>query len=152
MVISYSSTMMETAGVAPSHGEYCVLGIGLVNVLFTVVSLPMLERFGRRTLLLWPTVSLAICLLALTITVNLAQTYAKDIVVGRTMGVISACLIFAYTISFAMGLGPVPALIVAEIFRQGPRAAAYSVSQSLQWLSNLIVLFSYPKLDVSNNL
>ncbi|CAH8513745.1 unnamed protein product [Heterobilharzia americana] len=48
-----------------------------------------------------------------------------------------------------MGLGPVPALIVSEIFRQGSRAAAYSTCQSIQWLSNLIVLFIYPIIQMA---
>ncbi|KAK4469537.1 hypothetical protein MN116_007079 [Schistosoma mekongi] len=144
-VITYSSLMLELAGISDAYMQYCVFAIGVVNVIVTVISLPLLERAGRRTLLLWPTVSLALSLLLLTVFVNLADSGPEK---SKTaMGIISNILILIYICSFALGLGPVPALIVSEIFRQGPRAAAYSLSQSVQWLSNLIVLFSYPLIQ-----
>lgn len=139
--------MLELAGIPDMYLQYCVFAIGVLNVIVTVVSLPLIERAGRRTLLLWPTVSLALSLLLLTIFVNLA--YSGPVGARSAMGIISIILILVYICSFALGLGPVPALIVSEIFRQGPRAAAYSLSQSIQWLSNLIVLCSYPVIQVS---
>ncbi|CAH8499828.1 unnamed protein product [Schistosoma mattheei] len=144
-VITYSSLMLELAGIPDMYLQYCVFAIGVLNVIVTVVSLPLIERAGRRTLLLWPTVSLALSLLLLTIFVNLA--YSGPVGARSAMGIISIILILVYICSFALGLGPVPALIVSEIFRQGPRAAAYSLSQSIQWLSNLIVLCSYPVIQ-----
>lgn len=147
-VITYSSTMLRTAGIPDEYNQFCVTAIGVLNVIITIISLPLLERAGRRTLLLWPTVALGISLLLLTITVNLA-TSLKDAKAAQGMGIVSALLILVYICGFALGLGPVPALIVSEIFRQGPRAAAYSLSQSLQWLSNLLVLCSYPSINVS---
>ncbi|VDQ01365.1 unnamed protein product, partial [Trichobilharzia regenti] len=140
-VIAYSSLMLELAGINDDYLQYCVFAIGVLNVIVTVISLPLLERAGRRTLLLWPTVSLALSLLLLTIFVNLAVSGPEQY--RTAMGIVSCVLILVYICSFALGLGPVPALIVSEIFRQGPRAAAYSLSQSIQWLSNLIVLCSY---------
>ncbi|CAH8613483.1 unnamed protein product [Dicrocoelium dendriticum] len=148
-VISYSSTMLKTAGIADEYNQYCVVAIGFINVILTVITVPLLERAGRRTLLLWPTVALAASLLLLTITVNLATSLSSE-TMRRTMGILSAVLIIVYICGFAMGLGPVPALIVSEIFRQAPRAAAYSLSQGLQWLSNLLVLCSYPSINVSS--
>ncbi|TPP66153.1 Solute carrier family 2 facilitated glucose transporter member 3 [Fasciola gigantica] len=145
-VITYSSTMLRTAGIPDEYNQFCVTAIGVLNVIVTIVSLPLLERAGRRTLLLWPTVALAISLLLLTITVNLATTLS-DAKAAQALGIVSALLILVYICGFALGLGPVPALIVSEIFRQGPRAAAYSLSQSLQWLSNLLVLCSYPSIN-----
>ncbi|KAF7260766.1 hypothetical protein EG68_01658 [Paragonimus skrjabini miyazakii] len=145
-VISYSSTMLESAKVPDEYNQYCVMTIGFLNVIVTIVSLPLLERAGRRTLLLWPTVVLACSLFLLTITINVA-TGLPEGTAKRVLGIISVLLIFVYICGFALGLGPVPALIVSEIFRQGPRAAAYSLSQSLQWLSNLLVLCSYPSIN-----
>ncbi|CAH8613375.1 unnamed protein product [Dicrocoelium dendriticum] len=147
-VISYSSTMLKTAGIADEYNQYCVVAIGFINVILTVITVPLLERAGRRTLLLWPTVALAASLLLLTITVNLATSLSSE-TMRRTMGILSAVLIIVYICGFAMGLGPVPALIVSEIFRQAPRAAAYSLSQGLQWLSNLLVLCSYPSINAA---
>ncbi|KAF5403878.1 hypothetical protein PHET_02771 [Paragonimus heterotremus] len=147
-VITYSSSMLKTAGLPDAYNQFCVIAIGACNVLMTMIALPLLERAGRRTLLLWPTVTVGIALLMLTISVNLATHLAVTAPrAAQIMGIVSALLIFIYMCGFALGLGPVPALIVSEIFRQGPRAAAYSLSQSIQWLSNLLVLCSYPSIN-----
>lgn len=143
-VISYSSTMLTRAGISEDYMQYCVFAIGVLNVIVTIISLPLLERLGRRTLLLWPTLLLALTLLLLTITVTCANTFTEY---SKPLGIISVILILLYIIGFALGLGPVPALIVSEIFRQEPRAAAYALSQGVQWLANLLVLCSYPIID-----
>ncbi|VDQ07542.1 unnamed protein product [Trichobilharzia regenti] len=139
--------MLTMAKVPPDSLEYCVFGIGIFNVIVTIAALPLLERAGRRTLLLWPSLILAISLLILTLTVNLSEKISGKM--QDVMAILSIVFIFVYIFGFALGLGPVPGLIVSEIFRQGPRAAAYSLSQTIQWLSNLLVLFSTPNLMVS---
>ncbi|CAL8095554.1 unnamed protein product [Calicophoron daubneyi] len=147
-VITYSSLMFKAAGVHEDVMPYCVCGIGLFNVILTIISLPLLDRAGRRTLLLWPTVLMAISLVVLTFTVNLEETFKDQEVWNSVLSIASIVFIFVYICGFALGLGPIPAMIVAEIFRQGPRAAAYSLSQALQWLSNLLVLLTYPSLNL----
>ncbi|THD24023.1 Solute carrier family 2 facilitated glucose transporter member 3 [Fasciola hepatica] len=145
-VITYSSTMLRTAGLANDKIQYCVVGIGAFNVAVTVISVSLLERTGRRQLLLWPAIVLSLSLLVLTITVTLASQL-PDGNGAKTLGIVSAVFIFVYIGAFAIGLGPVPGLIVSELFRQEPRAAAYALSQGIQWLSNLLVLISYPSID-----
>ncbi|CAH8613089.1 unnamed protein product [Dicrocoelium dendriticum] len=144
-VICYSATMLNMTGIEKHYIQYCVLAIGMVNLVVTIISLMLLERAGRRTLLLWPTIAVAVALLLMTVTVNVgADTDSKS--VEQAMGICSTCLILVFICGYALGLGPVPALIVSEIFRQGPRAGAYSISQCLLWLSNLIVLGGYPNI------
>ncbi|KAL7062834.1 hypothetical protein AAHC03_0270 [Spirometra sp. Aus1] len=146
-VVANSSLMLQTASVPESQLQYYVLGTGFLNVICTIVALPLLERAGRRTLLLWPTLILGLTLLLQTIMVSVINSKPSD--EQGPFAIVSAVLVFVYIGSFAVGLGPIPALIVAEIFRQGPRGAAYSLSQSIQWLCNLIVLFSFPSLNES---
>ena len=146
-VVAYSGTLLEAAGVTPDLVQYFVLGIGVWNVLVTIVSLPLLERIGRRTLLLWPSVAVGVSLIILTLTVNLVASSSGTL---KTMlSVISVADCYLYMTAFALGLGPIPGLIVAEVTRQDSRAAAYSLSQALQWISNIIVVSTYPSLDVS---
>lgn len=138
--------MLKTAQVVEGL-DYFVVGIGVLNVVATIVALPLLEKAGRRTLLLWPTLVLAITLLLLIVFVNVAN---RDDVINKTpYALTSVVLVFIYMAAFAIGLGPLPALIVAEIFRQGPRASAYSLSLGIQWACNLAVTSSFAPLDVS---
>ena len=146
-MVANSSAMMESAQVSSEVLDYFVLGLGLLNVVCTVVALPLLEKSGRRTLLLWPSLVLAGTLLLLVIFVNISSSVAET--KRLPFVIVSVALIFIYIASFAMGLGPMPSLIVAEVFRQGPRAAAYSLSQCVQFAANLAVVFSFPSLNVS---
>ncbi|CAL8095558.1 unnamed protein product [Calicophoron daubneyi] len=145
-VVTYSASILSTAGVPPEISQYCVAGFGLINFLMTVMSIPLLERAGRRTMLLWPTVLMALSLLILTISVTLGQKY-QGLPNARPFSYASVVLIILYFCGFGLGPGPVPALVVAEIFTQGPRAAACSLSHGLLWVSQLLVLFGYPSLN-----
>ncbi|KAM3182123.1 hypothetical protein ACTXT7_013040 [Hymenolepis weldensis] len=144
-VIANSSSMFATAKVDPKYLEYFVVGLGLLNVVATVIVLPLIEKAGRRALLLWPTLVLAGTLLAQTIIVTMVRSLAPE--KQPPLAILAVTVVFIYTICFAIGLGPIPAMIVAEIFRQGPRTAAYSVSQCVQWLCNLLVLATFPSLN-----
>lgn len=148
-VITNSKQMLKTAQVGVGL-DYFVLGTGVLNVIATLVALPLLEKAGRRTLLLWPSLVLAVTLLLLVIFVNIAN---RDDVINKTPYTLtSVTLVFVYIAAFAVGLGPLPALIVAEIFRQGPRASAFSLSLGIQWACNLAVTSSFSPLNVSRSL
>lgn len=140
--------MLSVAQVPEEQLEYFVLGSGILNVVCTILALPLLERAGRRTLLLWPTLGLAVTLLLQTIIVNILNS--KPEAEQTPFAIAAAVLVFVYIACFAVGLGPIPALIVAEIFRQEPRGAAYSLSQGVQWSSNLLVLATFPSLNVGS--
>lgn len=147
--MSYSSIMLRGAGLQPDNIQYGVGAVGLLNVIMTVVSLYIIDRKGRRTLILWPSVLLAISLFVLSITVTMVGVIdGEPTSTQKTLGVISIIFILIYCCGFALGLGPVPGLIVSEIFRHEPRAAAYSLSQGINWLGNMMVLFSYPLMQV----
>lgn len=138
--------MLEAAKVDPSMLAYFVIGIGALNVICTIVALPFLEKAGRRTLLLWPTLLLGLTLLMQTIVVNIVRAKPAD--QQAPLALTSVVIVYLYVACFAVGLGPIPAMIVSEIFLQGPRTAAYSLSQGTQWLCNLMVLASFPPLNV----
>ncbi|VDN11514.1 unnamed protein product [Dibothriocephalus latus] len=144
-VVANSNLMLQGASVKDDQREYFVIGLGVLNVVCTIIALPLLERAGRRTLLLWPTFVLGITLLLLTVMMQLMESKPDDKKGPYAVGCI--VLLFLYLACFAVGLGPIPAMIVSELFRQGPRTAAYSLSQGVQWLCNFLVLISFPILN-----
>ncbi|PAA59637.1 hypothetical protein BOX15_Mlig008937g1 [Macrostomum lignano] len=147
-VMSYSSTMMETSGIHSDYVPYVNLGFSFFNVVCTVASLPLLEKFGRRTLLLVPSAILAVSLVVLCASaVVVSETQSPD--VKRIVSIVFMGFIFVYIAGFAFGLGTIPGFIVAEVFRQEPRSAAYSLSQGVQWISNLIVSTTFVNLNLA---
>uniref|UniRef100_A0A8C9U757 Solute carrier family 2 member 3a n=1 Tax=Scleropages formosus TaxID=113540 RepID=A0A8C9U757_SCLFO len=136
-VFYYSTGIFMTAGV--TQPIYATIGAGAVNTLFTIVSLFLVEKAGRRTLHLLGLAGMAISALLLTIALLL-----KDI---QSLSYLSIAAVFAFVAMFEMGPGPIPWFIVAELFSQGPRPAAMALAGFSNWTSNFLVGISFPKLE-----
>uniref|UniRef100_A0AAV2MC77 Major facilitator superfamily (MFS) profile domain-containing protein n=1 Tax=Knipowitschia caucasica TaxID=637954 RepID=A0AAV2MC77_KNICA len=136
-VFYYSTSIFETAGV--TQPIYATIGAGVVNTVFTVVSLFLVERAGRRTLHLIGLAGMAVCALLMTISLALVKT-------NPAMSYLAIVAIFGFVASFEMGPGPIPWFIVAELFSQGPRPAAMAVSGLSNWTANFLVGLGFPKL------
>ncbi|XP_077364111.1 solute carrier family 2, facilitated glucose transporter member 3-like isoform X2 [Festucalex cinctus] len=136
-VFYYSTGIFSSAGV--SQPIYATIGAGIVNTVFTVVSLFLVEKAGRRTLHLLGLGGMAVA--ALLMTIALLQ---KE-VAGMSYAAILAVMVFVAM--FELGPGPIPWFIVAELFSQGPRPAAMAVAGCCNWTSNFLVGISFPKLE-----
>uniref|UniRef100_A0A8C3HAE6 Solute carrier family 2, facilitated glucose transporter member 1 n=3 Tax=Emydidae TaxID=8476 RepID=A0A8C3HAE6_CHRPI len=129
-VFYYSTSIFEKSGV--EQPVYATIGSGVVNTAFTVVSLFVVERAGRRTLHLVGLAGMAGCAVLMTIALVLLDQMAW-------MSYISIIAIFGFVAFFEIGPGPIPWFIVAELFSQGPRPAAFAVAGLSNWTSNFIV-------------
>ncbi|KAL7394188.1 hypothetical protein ABVT39_022020 [Epinephelus coioides] len=136
-VFYYSTGIFKKAGV--TQPIYATIGAGAVNTVFTVVSLFLVERAGRRTLHLIGLAGMAIFALIMTISLSLVTT-------TPSMSYLAIVAVFGFVASFEMGPGPIPWFIVAELFSQGPRPAAMAVSGFSNWTANFLVGLGFPKL------
>ncbi|XP_074509472.1 solute carrier family 2, facilitated glucose transporter member 3 [Sebastes fasciatus] len=137
-VFYYSTGIFDTAGV--TQPIYATIGAGVVNTVFTVVSLFLVERAGRRTLHLIGLGGMAIFALIMTISLSLVKT-------NPNLSYLAIVAVFGFVASFEMGPGPIPWFIVAELFSQGPRPAAMAVSGFSNWTANFLVGIGFPKLE-----
>ncbi len=131
-VIYYAPAILKQAGFASNAAAIlATAGIGLVNVLMTVAALLLIDRVGRRKLLLGGLVAMAACLVILT----------GAFVTGepQRLGTITGLALAAYVGGFALGLGPVFWLLIAEIFPLAFRGQGMSVASVANWGSNLVV-------------
>ncbi|XP_068615838.1 solute carrier family 2, facilitated glucose transporter member 3 [Brachionichthys hirsutus] len=137
-VFYYSTGIFDTAGV--TQPIYATIGAGVVNTVFTVVSLFLVERAGRRTLHLIGLAGMAVFALIMTISLSLVKT-------NQSLSYLAIVAVFGFVASFEMGPGPIPWFIVAELFSQGPRPAAIAVSGFSNWTANFLVGLGFPKLE-----
>ncbi|TMS18412.1 Solute carrier family 2, facilitated glucose transporter member 1 [Larimichthys crocea] len=135
-VFYYSTGIFESAGV--KKPIYATIGAGIVNVIFTVVSLFLVEKAGRRTLHLLGLGGMAISALIMTISLLLKHITA--------MSYLAITAVMLFVGMFELGPGPIPWFIVAELFSQGPRPAAMAVAGCCNWTANFLVGMSFPKL------
>nr|XP_046238969.1 solute carrier family 2, facilitated glucose transporter member 1 [Scatophagus argus]XP_046238970.1 solute carrier family 2, facilitated glucose transporter member 1 [Scatophagus argus] len=129
-VFYYSTHIFGKAGV--EQPVYATIGAGVVNTAFTVVSLFVVERAGRRSLHLVGLLGMAGSAILMTIALALLEQL-------KWMSYLSIVAIFAFVAFFEIGPGPIPWFIVAELFSQGPRPSAIAVAGFTNWTANFIV-------------
>jgi SP family galactose:H+ symporter-like MFS transporter len=134
-VFSYAPSIMEKTGLSASSSILAALVVAAVNVGATLVALPLVDRVGRRPLLL---VSLAGMALALALLGLMFTTAGGN-------GVALACLV-AFIFAFELGMGPIFWLLIAEIFRPEAKATAVSACTAVNWLSNFAVGLAFPSV------
>jgi len=124
-ILYYSNDILSR--VLSEAGPYVSLGITLVNVLMTFPPIVLVDRVGRRPLLL---ASVAGALASLVLTGYGLNT-------GMTT--VSSISILIFVMSFAIGLGPVPFVIISEVDPSRAVSALSSVALSMNWIANFIV-------------
>lgn len=134
-IFYYSTSIFQKAGV--ESPVYATIGAGVVNCAFTVVSLFLVERMGRRTLHMLGLGGM--CLSAVVMTMALALLDSVP-----SMSYISMLAIFGFVAFFEVGPGPIPWFFVAELFSQGPRPAAMAVAGCSNWTANFIIGMFFP--------
>jgi MFS family permease len=130
-VIPYAPSIMERTGLSASNSILYSIVIGVANVAATIVAVRLIDRSGRRPLLLASAAGagVSLALLGLTFEASLGD-WASWLTL--------ACLL-AYIVSFAIGLGPVFWLLISEIFPAEARAAGVGIATAVSWFSSFLV-------------
>lgn len=131
-VIYYAPTILKSTGIGTSSAITQALSVGLANVVFTIIAVLILDRLGRRPLLITGTAG---CIISLIV---LGVFFASKSLQHSASWLALVCLI-AYIASFAVGLGPVFWLMISEIFPLRIRSAAMSISTVGNWTANFLV-------------
>ena len=136
-VIYYAPTIFEFAGFQSSAAAiFATMIVGLVNVGFTVVAIYLLDRLGRRKLLLIGLAGMSGMLIMLGIVFFLPSLLSQ-------LGTLAAFSLMAYVAFFAIGLGPVFWLLISEIYPLKVRGLAMSVVTEANWGSNFIIALTF---------
>ncbi|MPC16930.1 Glucose transporter type 1 [Portunus trituberculatus] len=139
-VLYYSTSLFTAAGLEEWQSKYATLGVGSVMVVMTLVSIPLMDRAGRRTLHLYGLGGMFIFSIFITISLLIKEMMSW-------MTFISVISTLCFVIFFSVGPGSIPWMITAELFSQGPRPAAMSIAVLVNWLSNFIVGIGFPKMQ-----
>ncbi|MDE3136933.1 MAG: sugar porter family MFS transporter [Acidobacteriota bacterium] len=136
-VIYYAPTIIRSTGIPSASGAIlATAGIGLVNVLMTVVSMWLIDRIGRRPLLLAGTGGMVITMGALGL---LFRTHVN----GGSLATLEVVLLMSYVASFAVGLGPIFWLLISEIYPLKIRGEAEGTAAATNWVFNFLVSLTF---------
>jgi MFS family permease len=137
-VIYFAPVIFQAAGLSSAAAALlATAGIGAVNVVMTLAAIVLLDRVGRRPLLLAGLAGMAVSLCVLAI-----GFWAG----GAARGALTAISLAAYIGAFAIGLGPVFWLLISEIFPLAERGRGMAVATAANWLTNVIVAGSFVSL------
>ena len=135
-VIYYAPTIFQSAGFASASAAIlATAGVGIINVLMTVVALLLLDRVGRRPLLLSGMAGMVVSLAVL------GTAFLFPDLPGLRW--LAAGSLMLYVGSFAVGLGPVFWLLISEIYPVKVRGLSMSVATVANWGANLIVALTF---------
>lgn len=130
-IIYYAPTIFQLAGFQDASSSIlATVGIGVVNVLATIFAVFMLDKLGRRPLLLSGLAGMGLSLLGLSLAFHTQSSVLPWIAMGCT---------FTYIICFAFSLGAILWLMVSEIFPLEIRATAMSIAVFSCWFWNFVV-------------
>jgi SP family galactose:H+ symporter-like MFS transporter len=136
-VIYYAPMIFEFTGIkSASASILATVGVGLVNVVMTVVALVLVDRIGRRPLLLAGLSGMIVGLGVLGLAFFLPG-------LSGSLGWIAEISLMLYVGAFAVGLGPVFWLLISEIYPLKIRGVAMSIATSANWGANLFVALTF---------
>ncbi|XP_018019020.1 solute carrier family 2, facilitated glucose transporter member 1 isoform X2 [Hyalella azteca] len=131
-VIFFSTKIYESAGLSEAASLYATIAMGAMNVAMTLISLVMVEKAGRKTLMLTGLTGMMIVSLLLTICLAL-----KDH--GTWISYFSIVLVISFVVMFATGPGSIPWFLVNEVFASNARPIAASIAVAVNWTAAFLV-------------
>lgn len=136
VIFNYAEEIFHAAGYDISDTLKNIAWTGSVNLIFTFVALGVVDRGGRRVLMLWGAAGLALIYIAM------GCCYY-----GGVKGLPMLLLVLAAISCYAMSLAPVTWVLISEIFPNRIRGAAVSVAVSALWIACFILTFTFPILN-----
>lgn len=142
VALYYAPRIFENLGAGGHASMIQTVVMGFVNVIFTIIAIIYVDKFGRKPLLIMGSTGMAIGMLGMSI-----------LTANGTFGVITLVFMVIYTASFMMSWGPIIWVLLSEIFPNRIRSAAMALAVAVQWLANFTITSTYPfMMDISGTM
>lgn len=140
-VIFFAQSIFNAAG-STMDPAISVIVIGVVQVLSTVLAAVLVERAGRKILLLQSSIIMSLCLISLGTFFHLQKT-GHDV---SNIGFIPLVSLVLFIVSFSLGYGPIPWMMMGELLNADVKSIATSITVLYNWISVFIVTQSFPAM------
>ncbi|KAF8012514.1 hypothetical protein BT93_I0617 [Corymbia citriodora subsp. variegata] len=147
-VFFYSTTIFESAGISSSN--VATVGLGAIQVLATGVATYLTDKAGRRLLLIVSSCAMTMSLIFVAVVFYIESSASEDSQLYSIMGILSVVGLVAFVITFSLGMGSVPWLIMSEILPANIKGLSGSMATLANWTTTwLITLTANLLLDWS---
>ncbi len=145
VVFYYGAELWQAAGFDESQSLLINVMTGTTNILSTFIAIALIDKIGRKPLLLVGSVGMFICLSALTfIFGNAGFDEAGKLALSEAMGTFALVMANLFVVFFGLSWGPVVWVMLGEMFNNRIRGAALAVAASAQWIANFAITMSFP--------
>ncbi|MEK4671007.1 MULTISPECIES: D-xylose transporter XylE [unclassified Niallia] len=135
VALYYAPRIFESMGAAKDASMLQTIVMGLVNVVFTVIAIFTVDKWGRKPLLITGSIGMAIGMFGVA-----------GLAFANIIGISTLIFIIVYTASFMMSWGPICWVLIAEIFPNKIRGQAVAVAVAAQWAANYFISSTYPMM------
>ena len=147
IVFYYGEVLWRSAGFSQDNALLINVVSGVVNIGSTIGALLLVDRWGRKPLLLYGAIGMAVFLAVLALVFgNADRDPSGDLALTRTAGITALLAAHAYIVCFGLSWGPIMWVLLGEMFPNRLRGAALSLAGVSQWMTNFAVTMTFPIL------
>lgn len=150
VIFYYSATLWHAVGFTQDDALAITVITSVTNIVVTFVAIALVDRLGRKPLLIIGSLGMALSLGAMSWVFGTAPTAMVGATaqpqLGATAGVVAVIAANLYVVFFGMSWGPVTWVLLGEMFNNRIRAYALAVAAAAQWIANYVVSQTFPTL------
>lgn len=147
VIFYYSSTLWHSVGFSESNSFAITVVTSIVNVLVTLVAIALVDRIGRKPLLIIGSAGMAVTLALMAWCFAQASGSGASLSLPAPWGPFALVAANLYVIFFGVSWGPVVWVLLGEMFPNRIRAMALAVAAAAQWLANFAITSSFPVMS-----
>ncbi|MGN6243939.1 MAG: sugar porter family MFS transporter [Motilibacteraceae bacterium] len=147
VIFYYSTSLWQSVGFSESDSFTFSVITSVTNVVVTLVAIALVDKVGRRPLLLVGSAGMVLSLLAMTICFTQATFVGDNPQLAQPYGTIALIAANVYVVAFGVSWGPVVWVLLGEMFPNKIRAAALAVAAAAQWLANFAITTTFPVMS-----
>ena len=145
VIFYYGATLWQLAGFTESQSLAINIVSGAVSIAACFVTIAVIDKIGRKPILLIGSAGMAITLFAMTYAFSQGSLDAQgNLVLSKDLGTLAVLAANLYVIFFNFSWGPVMWVMLGEMFPNQIRGSALAVCGFVQWFSNFLISFSFP--------
>ncbi|MCT9929502.1 sugar porter family MFS transporter [Planotetraspora sp. A-T 1434] len=150
VIFYYSSALWQSVGLSVSRSLLISFSTSVINIVGTLIAIALVDRAGRKPLLLAGSIGMAVSLATAAWAFSSAVRTGGTVRMPSPQGLVALLAAHVFVLFFALSWGVVVWVLLGEMFPNRIRAAALGVAAAAQWIANWLVTVSFPTLGAWN--
>ncbi|MEE6280361.1 sugar porter family MFS transporter [Georgenia sunbinii] len=147
VIFYYSTTLWRSVGFDESQALTTSVITSVTNVLVTIVAILLVDKVGRRPMLLFGSIGMAVTLGTMAVAFSQADVVDGVATLPQPWGTVALIAANGFVVAFGATWGPVMWVLLGEMFPNKIRATAISVASAANWVANFVVSTTFPTLS-----